>query len=136
MPDGSPTLPAPTLPALTQIEAVVRTYLDGLYEGDGAKIAAAFHPVAHLYNVVDGAVADLPRGEWLERIAGRAKPSEKGFTREDRILAMDMAGDDAACVKVNCCIPPRYFTDYLLLLKTAEGWRIVSKSFHTELRTV
>ncbi len=131
MPDGSVTLPA-----LTQIEAVVQTYLDGLYEGDGAKIAAAFHPVSHLYNVVDGAVVDLPRADWLTMIAGRTSAASRGLAREDRILAMDMAGEDAACVKVNCCIPPRYFTDYLLLLKTAEGWKIVSKSFHTELRSV
>ena len=131
MPDGSMTLPA-----LAAIEAVVKTYLDGLYEGDGAKIAAAFHPVSHLYNVVDGAVVDLPREEWLARIASRPKPSSQGFEREDRVLAIDMAGDDAACVKVNCCIPPRYFTDYLLLLKTAEGWKITAKSFHTELRSV
>ena len=129
MPDGSMTLTA-----LAAIEAVVKTYLDGLYDGDGAKIAAAFHPVSHLYNVVDGAVVDLPREEWLARIASRPKPSAQGFAREDRVLAIDMAGDDAACVKVNCCIPPRYFTDYLLLLKTAEGWKITAKSFHTELR--
>ena len=129
MPDGSITLPT-----LSAIEAVVKTYLDGLYEGDGAKIAAAFHPVSHLYNVVEGVVVDLPREEWLARIASRAKPSDQGFIREDRVLAIDIAGDDAACVKVNCCIPPRHFTDYLLLLKTAKGWKITSKSFHTELR--
>ncbi|MDB5414695.1 MAG: putative lumazine-binding protein [Rubritepida sp.] len=129
MPDGHVTLPA-----LAAIEAVARTYLDGLYEGDGAKIASAFHPVAHLYNAVDGDVIDLPREEWLARISTRPKPSGMGFTREDRILAIDMAGEDAACVKVNCCIPPRYFTDFLLMLKTAEGWRIVAKSFHTDTR--
>lgn len=129
MPDG-----ALTLPALTAIEDVVRTYLDGLYEGDGGKIAAAFHPVSHLYNVVEGGVVDVPRAAWLARIAGRASPSAQGLAREDRILAIDMAGEDTACVKVNCCIPPRYFTDYLLLIKTAEGWRIVAKSFHTEER--
>lgn len=121
--------------ALAEIEKVVRLYLDGLYEGDGAKIAAAFHPCAHLYSVDDGGgVADLPRAEWLERMAARPKPAEQGLHREDRILAMDMAGDEAACVKVNCCIPPRFFTDYLLLLKTGEGWRIVAKSFRTETR--
>ncbi|WP_431305510.1 nuclear transport factor 2 family protein [Sediminicoccus sp. BL-A-41-H5] len=124
-----------TLPALSAIEAVVQTYLDGLYEGDGAKISAAFHTVAHLYNVVDGKVVDLPRADWLTMIAGRPSPASRSLAREDRILAIDMAGEDAACVKVNCCIPPRYFTDYLLLLKTAEGWKIVSKSFHTELRS-
>ncbi|WP_424812115.1 nuclear transport factor 2 family protein [Roseococcus sp. YIM B11640] len=121
--------------AITAIQAVVQTYLDGLYEGDGAKIAAAFHPVSHLYSVAkDGGVADLPREEWLKLMATRPKPAEQGLAREDRILAVDMAGEDAACVKVNCCIPPRWFTDYLLLLKTSEGWRIVSKSFHTETR--
>jgi hypothetical protein len=130
MPDGSMSLPA-----LAAIEVVVRTYLDGLYEGDGAKITQAFHPVAHLYSVAkDGTVADLPRATWLEWMAARQKPSEMGFQREDRVLAIDMAGEDAACVKVNCCIPPRYFTDYLLLLKTAEGWKIVSKSFHTDVK--
>jgi hypothetical protein len=79
-------------------------------------------------------VVDLPREEWLALIRSRASAKSQGLAREDRILAIDMAGDDAACVKVNCCIPPRHFTDYLLLLKTSEGWRIVSKSFHTEHR--
>jgi hypothetical protein len=119
---------------MTAIMTVVQTYLDGLHEGATAKIAAAFHPCAHLYSVDGGAVTDLPRAEWLARIADRPKPSEQGLAREDRILAVDMTGDEAACVKVNCCIPPRYFTDYLLLLKTGEGWRIVAKSFRAEMR--
>jgi len=37
-------------------------------------------------------------------------------------------------VKLECSIHPRYFTDYLLLLKGKDGWRIVSKSFRTETR--
>ncbi|WP_206930034.1 nuclear transport factor 2 family protein [Roseococcus thiosulfatophilus] len=131
MPEGSMTLPA-----LAAIEAVVRTYLDGLHEGDAEKIAAAFHPCAHLYSAPKGEVVDFPRADWLTAIKGRPSPQSQGLAREDRILAIDMAGDDAACVKVNCCIPPRYFTDFLLLLKTSEGWRIVAKSFHTELRSV
>lgn len=129
MPEGSITLPA-----IAAIEAVVRTYLDGLHEGDADKIAAAFHPCAHLYSAPKGDVVDFPREDWLTAIQGRASPQSLGLAREDRILAIDMAGDDAACVKVNCCIPPRYFTDFLLLLKTNEGWRIVAKSFHTETR--
>lgn len=131
MPEGSMTLPA-----LAAIEAVVRTYLDGLHEGDADKIAAAFHPCAHLYSAPKGEVVDFPRTDWLTAIKGRPSPQSQGLAREDRILAIDMAGDDAACVKVNCCIPPRYFTDFLLLLKTNEGWRIVAKSFHTELRSL
>jgi hypothetical protein len=122
------------LPAIAEIEAVVRTYLDGLHEGDAEKIAAAFHPCAHLYSVPDGQLTDLPREEWLAMVRVRPSAKSRGLAREDRILAIDLNGEEAACVKVNCCIPPRYFTDYLLLLKTAEGWRIVAKSFRTEVR--
>jgi hypothetical protein len=125
---------APTLPALAEIEAVVQTYLDGLHEGDADKLAAAFHPCAHLYSVPEGKLTDLPRAEWLEMVKNRPSAKSRGLAREDRILAIDLNGEEAACVKVNCCIPPRYFTDYLLLLKTAEGWRIVAKSFRTEVR--
>ncbi len=117
------------------ITACVQTYLDGLHEGDPAKIAAAFHPCAHLYSVGEGgAVADLPREEWLARIAARPSPAATGLERADRILAVDGNGPDAACVKVECAIPPRFFTDYLLLLRTGDGWRIVAKSFHAETR--
>ena len=49
------------------VEKVVWTYLDGLYEGDTAKLGKAFHEVSHLYSVSDGGVADLPR-----EIGGRA----------------------------------------------------------------
>ena len=29
---------------------------------------------------------------------------------------------------------PRYFTDYLTLLKLNDGWRVVSKTYRTDLR--
>ncbi|NJO32733.1 MAG: nuclear transport factor 2 family protein [Rhodospirillales bacterium] len=45
------------------------------------------------------------------------------------------SGPETACVKVECAIPPRYFTDYLTLLKFKDGWRIVSKTFRTTIRT-
>ena len=33
---------------LKAIEAVIKTYLDGLYEGDADKLAKAFHPTSAL----------------------------------------------------------------------------------------
>jgi hypothetical protein len=119
---------------LAAIEAVLQTYLDGLYEGDAEKLAAAFHPVAHLYSLRDGEVADLPRAQWLEAVRNRPSAMAQGLARHDRILSIDLSGPETAQVKLACAIPPRFFTDYLLLLKTPEGWRIVSKSFRTEVR--
>lgn len=116
------------------IEAVVQTYFDGLYEGDTAKLGQAFHEVSHLYSVGTSGVQDLPRAAWFEMVAGRPSAKAKGLARRDRIVSIDMSGPETAFVKVECQIPPRYFTDYLLLLKGAEGWKIVSKSFRADVR--
>src|SRR5262245_12803578 len=116
------------------IEAVVWTYLDGLYEGDPAKIEAAFHPVAHLYSEDKGRVADLPRERWLEWLRGRASPKSKGDPRHDRIVSIDQSGPVTAFVKCECAVLPRHFVDYLTLIKTAEGWRVVAKAFKTTVK--
>jgi len=118
-----------------EIEAVVWTYLDGLYEGDTEKLGAAFHPVAHLYGVDDkGNVTDLPREKWFEAVKGRPSPKSQNKTRHDRIVQIDQSGPATAFVKVECAIPPRFFVDYLSLIKTGEGWRVVAKSFKVDVK--
>jgi hypothetical protein len=116
------------------IEKVVWTYLDGLYEGDAGKIARAFHEGSHLYSMHEGGVADLPREKWLEMMRGRPSPKSKGLKRTDRVVSIDLSGPETAFVKLECAIPPRYFTDYLTLLKLNDGWRVVSKTFRTDVR--
>ena len=116
------------------VETVVRTYLDGLYEGDTAKLGKAFHEVSHLYSVSDGGVADLPREKWFEFVKGRESPKARGLARTDRIVSIDLSGPETAFVKVECSIHPRYFTDYLTLLKLNGGWKVVSKTYRTDVR--
>jgi len=118
------------------IEDVIQTYFDGLYEGDVQKLGAAFHDVSHLYSVgTDGTVQDLPRAQWFEMLQSRPSAKSKSLVRADRIVSIDMSGPETAFVKVECQIPPRYFTDYLNLLKLKDGsWRIVSKTFRTTVK--
>jgi hypothetical protein len=116
------------------VEKVVWTYLDGLYEGDTGKLGQAFHEVSHLYSVSDGGVADLPREKWFEFVKGRASPKSRGLKRTDRIVSVDFSGPETAFVKVECSIHPRYFTDYLTLLKLNGGWKVVSKTYRTDVR--
>lgn len=130
-----PTNAAGPAEALSGIDATIALYLDGLYEGDTDKLAQAFHPCAALHSLAaDGTVTVLPREQWLEAVKARPSPRSRELPRHDRVLSVDLAGDALACVKLNCAIPPRFFTDFLLLLKTGEGWRIVQKAFRTELR--
>src|SRR6266404_1142502 len=95
------------------IEQVLKVYFDGLYEGDTKKLGEAFHPAAHLYSAGgDGKAADWPRTDWFKMVDGR--PS--------------------AFAKVECQLPPRYFTDYLTLLKVDGRWQIIAKAFHTVMK--
>ncbi len=116
------------------IEAVVQTYLDGLYEGDVAKLAAAFHPTSSLTYEENGSLTPLPRDQWLEAVRARPSPQSRGLPRHDRILQIDQASPNTAFVKLNCAIPPRFFTDYLSLLKVEGRWQVAQKVFATERR--
>ncbi len=119
---------------LHEIEQVLQTYFDGLYEGDTTKLERVFHDVAHLFSVEDGKLADLPRQQWFEMLRGRQSAQSRDLPRRDWVVQIDRSGPATAFAKVQCQIPPRYFTDYLTLAKLAGGWKIVSKTFHTETR--
>jgi hypothetical protein len=119
---------------IAAIEAVLQTYFDGLYESDTDKLAAAFHPCAHLYWDKDGEVQDITREQWFDLVRSRPNAQSRGLPRADRILMLDQSGPECAVAKVACQLPPRYFTDYLVFLKTAEGWKIVSKVYRFDLR--
>jgi len=118
------------------IEAVVKTYLDGLYEGDADKLAQAFHPTSALTSVeANGKLNILPRDAWCDWVRTRPSAKSKGLARHDEIVTIDIPGPMMAFVKVKCQIPPRYFTDQLSLLKIDGRWQIAQKVFQTEMRS-
>ena len=119
---------------LLDIEQALQTYFDGLYEGDTAKLAAVFHEEAHLFSVTDGKLDDLPRAAWFDLVRNRPSAISRDLPRRDWVAQIDRSGPNTAFAKVQCQIPPRFFTDYLTFAKLADGWRIVSKTFHTDTR--
>lgn len=113
------------------IEQMAQTYLDGLYEGDADKLASVFHDTSVLTYEQDGKLVVLPREQWLKMVRERPKPKDKGLPRDDVILMIDQSGPTTAFVKLKCQIPPRYFTDYLNLLKIDGRWVVAQKVFAT-----
>ena len=82
----------------------------------------------------NGSLTPLPRDQWLEAVRSRPSPQSRGLPRHDRILQIDQASPTTAFVKLNCAIPPRFFTDYLSLLKVEGRWQVAQKVFATERR--
>jgi hypothetical protein len=116
------------------IEAVVRTYLDGLYEGDADKLARAFHPTSALTQWWEGELKIVPRDTWLDAVRNRPSPRAQGLARSDEILSTEQHGPEMAVVTLRCAIPPRFFTDALSLLKIDGRWQVAQKVFRTEVR--
>ncbi len=119
---------------LDELESALQTYFDGLHEGDAEKLGSLFHDVSHLFSVTDGKLNDLPREKWFDLVRSRGSAKAQGLARRDFIVHIDRSSPTTAYAKVECQIPPRYFTDYLTFVKLADGWKIVSKTFHTESR--
>jgi hypothetical protein len=116
------------------IEAVVQTYLDGLYEGDADKLARAFHPTSALTQWWEGELKIVPRDTWLDAVRNRPSPKAQGLARSDEILSIEQHGPEMAVATLRCAIPPRFFTDALSLLKIDGRWQVAQKVFRTELR--
>ena len=116
------------------IEQTVQTYFDGLYEGDADKLASVFHETSALSWEQDGKLAVLTLAEWLKWVRERPSPKAKGLARDDAIVWLDQSGPTTAFVKVRCKIPPRFFTDYLNLLKIDGRWVVAQKVFATAVR--
>ena len=117
---------------IRSIEAAVKDYLDGLYEGDADKLASVFHPTSSLTYEEGGALTPLPRDEWLQAVRERPSGKARGLARHNHILQIDMATPTMAFVKLKCALPPRFFTDYLCLLKVEGRWQVAQKVFATE----
>lgn len=115
------------------IIAVVRQYLDGLHEGDTAKLRDAFHPVAHLHSASDEKLASLNLDDWCALVEKRQSPQSLGFGREqEKILQIGQSAPDCANVTLVCAAPGKRFIDHLSLVQVGGRWWIVNKSFHAE----
>ena len=115
----------------SEITAVLQPYFDGLYEGDTEKLGSVFHPDCHLFSG-SGGYLNWSREHWFEVVDGRESAAAQGLSRHDRIVSIDMSDDETALAKVQCAIPPRFFTDHLSLLKLDGKWVIISKTFRME----
>jgi hypothetical protein len=116
------------------VETVIQHYFDGLYEADADKLGAIFHPTADLRWVDNGELKVLTVPDWMAAVRKRTSGKSEGKKRDDFIVTIDRSDENTAFIKVRCQLPPRYFTDYLVAMKLADGWQIVSKSYRFDLR--
>lgn len=118
----------------TAVKAVVTAaYVEGIQNnGSIDDIRRGFHPSFNMLRLVDNEIKPFPIEEWIAAIEKRraeAKPDVKPVRTEATFLSVDVTGT-AATVKLELYREgKKTFTDYLVLYKFSEGWRIVSKTY-------
>ena len=110
------------------IEALAEDYFLGMYEGDLERLRRIFHPQCWLFGESRGASHEFPVAGFLEQIESEPVPKAEGEPFDMRIAAIDRTGS-VATLKVEVRYQSRRYTDYLMLQKTNEGWKVVSKTF-------
>ena len=120
-----------TIEAYDAIAATVQLYIDGVAQGDAAKLAEAFHPDARMYGAVGGRRLDMPITDFCQHVAEH--PADVDGTFRARITSIVQAGD-AACASVTeeNHLGTLTFVDFFTLCRSDGRWRIANKTFaHT-----
>jgi Putative lumazine-binding len=113
----------------TSVRETVNHYLHGLKFNDVESLKKAFYPEAKLFFVKrDNTLGQLTQEQWYKGFASSAGQEEKG---DLKITDVDITGN-AASVKVVEVYEKSKYTDYLSLLKFADGWKIVNKIYVAE----
>jgi hypothetical protein len=111
------------------IEDLLQRYFDALYFADAEAMEQILHPNA-IYATADEAeplFRNVPN--YLTVLRGRVSPFKKGEERADKIISIELAGENTALARVECAIGERHFIDFLSLLKIEQKWLIIAKVF-------
>jgi ketosteroid isomerase-like protein len=118
------------------VQVITDAYINGVHaRPDADAMRRGFHPDFRMLVLTDGKMTAVTLDEWAGRVAKSAanpKPARPAIKAE--FPQVDIAGA-AASARVEVFRDGKHtFTDYLLLYKFADGWKIVSKTFHTHPR--
>src|ERR1700757_1465 len=82
----------------TTVAGVVQLYIDGVAQGDKAKLEQAFHPDARMYGSVGGQRFDIPINEMIAMSA--TQPADADGSYRASIRSVEEEGDAAIAILV------------------------------------
>ena len=122
---------ATTAQETDQITRAVNLYIEGVRDGDAARLREAFHPDAHMWGSMAGQRYDEPVTELIAMLDG--KPVDVDGSFHAQITSVEQTGDAAAVTLTEEGFWGTVsFVDYFSLARIDGTWKIVNKTFvHT-----
>lgn len=114
-----------------QITRAVDLYVEGVREGDAAKLREAFHPSARMWGSLMGQRYDVPISEMIAMFDG--KPCDVDGSYKAEVTSVDQTEDTAsATLAEEGFWGTVSFVDFFALARIDGEWKIVNKTFvHT-----
>jgi hypothetical protein len=112
-------------------QVITASYINGIQNGGSAEdIRKGFHSSFTMLRLLDNEIKPLPIEEWITNLEKNKTKNEPAPPKaEGKFINVDVTGT-AAVVKLDLYrAGKRTFTDYLVLYKFTQGWKIVSKTF-------
>jgi len=109
------------------VKTVCNYYIDGGTNGDSVTFSKAFSATGLMQYMRNDTLKIVSLKDFM---AGM-KNSGKKQDRKSKIESVEVYGN-AATAKITIEYPTFYFHDIMGLLKTKDGWKIVSKIFYRE----
>lgn len=113
--------------AVKEIETVCNFYLDGGTNGDSVLFSKAFLPEGQMRYMRNDTVMNVLLKDFMARTRNTGIKQD----RKTKIESVQVFGN-AATAKLTIEYPTFFFHDIMSLLKTKDGWKIVSKIFYRE----
>ena len=122
---------AATAQQTEQITHAVDLYVQGVREGDAAKLREAFHPDARMWGSMGGQRFDVPITEMIAMVDG--KPVDVDGSYKTEITAVEQTEDTASVTLAEEGFWGTVsFVDFFALARIDGEWKIVNKTFvHT-----
>ena len=110
---------------IEKINNVLYDYIEGTANGEPDRLKKAFHEDFNLYFVANDTIRVWSGKKYIENVKPGAKSNRIG-----KVISIDYE-DNAAVARIEILMPARkrIYTDYLLLLKVKNQWKIIHKSF-------
>jgi hypothetical protein len=122
---------AATAQSTQQISDAVQLYIDGVGDGNAAKLREAFHPEARMWGSLAGQRFDVPITEMIAMFDGKGADVDGSYVA--RIVSIEQTEDTAIVTLAEEGFWGTVsFVDFFSLARIASEWKIVNKTFvHT-----
>lgn len=111
-----------------KIEEIIKSYFDGLYQGDIQKLKVSFAENCHLHGDIRGVYYYKGFNDYLDAVKSRKSPNELAEILRMKIISIEIM-NGIALVKLHVPMLGYNYYDFLSLALINGEWKIVHKLF-------